>query len=412
MGILYNTLIHLASFGATVTSFFSPKMKLFVNGRKDVFEKLQRQIAISDKTIWVHCASLGEFEQGVPIMEEIKKTKPEYKIVVSFFSPSGYEVKKNSPIADVVAYLPMDTPSNAKRFIEAIHPSLAIFVKYEIWPNYLFELQKKKIPSILISALFRENQIFFKSYGGFMRRALFTFYKYFVQDENSKQLLNSIGLKNVTISGDTRFDRVSNQLTMNNTLPFARDFKGNSISIVCGSTWPEDETVLLDFINSASEEVKFIIAPHKIESHKIEEFRKRINKKTVLHSEKDDVNLSEYNVLIIDCIGLLSKLYSYADIAYVGGAMGTTGLHNILEPATFAIPIVIGKNHGKFPEAETLKKSGGLFVVEDTEECTAILNKLVLDGSLREEAGKIAGIFIKQNIGATSIIMESISSRI
>lgn len=402
----------MASFGATVTSFFSPKMKLFVNGRKDVFEKLQRQIAISDKTIWVHCASLGEFEQGVPIMEEIKKTKPEYKIVVSFFSPSGYEVKKNSPIADVVAYLPMDTPSNAKRFIEAIHPSLAIFVKYEIWPNYLFELQKKKIPSILISALFRENQIFFKSYGGFMRRALFTFYKYFVQDENSKQLLNSIGLKNVTISGDTRFDRVSNQLTMNNTLPFARDFKGNSISIVCGSTWPEDETVLLDFINSASEEVKFIIAPHKIESHKIEEFRKRINKKTVLHSEKDDVNLSEYNVLIIDCIGLLSKLYSYADIAYVGGAMGTTGLHNILEPATFAIPIVIGKNHGKFPEAETLKKSGGLFVVEDTEECTAILNKLVLDGSLREEAGKIAGIFIKQNIGATSIIMESISSRI
>lgn len=412
MGILYNTLIHLASFGATVTSFFSPKMKLFVNGRKDVFEILQRQIAVSDKTIWVHCASLGEFEQGVPIMEEIKRTKPEYKIVVSFFSPSGYEVKKNSPIADVVAYLPMDTPSNAKRFIEAIHPSLAIFVKYEIWPNYLFELQKKKIPSILISALFRENQIFFKSYGGFMRRALFTFYKYFVQDENSKQLLNSIGLKNVTISGDTRFDRVSNQLTMNNTLPFARDFKGNSISIVCGSTWPEDETVLLDFINSASEEVKFIIAPHKIESHKIEEFRKRINKKTVLHSEKDDVNLSEYNVLIIDCIGLLSKLYSYADIAYVGGAMGTTGLHNILEPATFAIPIVIGKNYDKFPEAETLKKSGGLFVVEDTEECTAILNKLVLDGSLREEAGKIAGIFIKQNIGATSIIMESISSRI
>ncbi|MGB3343473.1 MAG: glycosyltransferase N-terminal domain-containing protein [Aequorivita sp.] len=387
-------------------------MKLFVNGRKDVFEILQRQIAVSDKTIWVHCASLGEFEQGVPIMEEIKRTKPEYKIVVSFFSPSGYEVKKNSPIADVVAYLPMDTPSNAKRFIEAIHPSLAIFVKYEIWPNYLFELQKKKIPSILISALFRENQIFFKSYGGFMRRALFTFYKYFVQDENSKQLLNSIGLKNVTISGDTRFDRVSNQLTMNNTLPFARDFKGNSISIVCGSTWPEDETVLLDFINSASEEVKFIIAPHKIESHKIEEFRKRINKKTVLHSEKDDVNLSEYNVLIIDCIGLLSKLYSYADIAYVGGAMGTTGLHNILEPATFAIPIVIGKNYDKFPEAETLKKSGGLFVVEDTEECTAILNKLVLDGSLREEAGKIAGIFIKQNIGATSIIMESISSRI
>ncbi|HLW32965.1 MAG TPA: glycosyltransferase N-terminal domain-containing protein [Aequorivita sp.] len=412
MGILYNTLIYLASFGATATSFFSPKMKLFVNGRKDVFEKLQRHIALSDKTIWVHCASLGEFEQGVPIMEEIKRTKPKYKIVVSFFSPSGYEIKKNSPIADVVVYLPLDTPNNAKRFIDAIHPSLAIFVKYEIWPNYLFELQKKNIPSFLISALFRENQIFFKSYGGFMRWALFTFDKYFVQDENSKQLLNRIGLKNVTISGDTRFDRVSNQLTMNNTLAFARDFKGNSLTIVCGSTWPEDEAVMLDFINSVSDEVKFIIAPHKIESNKIEEFRKRINKKTVLHSEKDDVNLSEYNVLIIDCIGLLSKLYSYADIAFVGGAMGTTGLHNILEPATFAIPIVIGKNYDKFPEADTLKNSGGLFVVNNTDDCTAILNKLVLDESFREKAGEIAGIFIKQNIGATSIIMKSISSRI
>ena len=412
MGILYNTLIHLASFGATVASTFNKKIKAFVSGRKVVFDELKTQIKLSDKTIWIHCASLGEFEQGVPIMQALKKTHPEYKIVVSFFSPSGYENKKTSPMADVVVYLPLDTPLNAEKFIKAIHPSLAIFVKYEIWPNYLFELQKNKIPSLLISAVFRKEQIFFKNYGGFMRKALFTFDNYFVQDENSKELLGSLGLKNVIISGDTRFDRVSSQLSHDNTLPFARDFKGNSKTIVCGSTWPEDEAVLLSFINSGSQDIKFIIAPHKIERNKIEELRNRIDRKTVLYSEKDDVDLSQYDVLIIDCIGLLSKLYHYADIAFVGGAMGNTGLHNVLEPATFSIPIVIGKNFEKFPEAEILRKLGGLFVVENSEECTAILKRLFLNENYRKESGKIAGRFIQQNVGATSIIMKYISSRI
>jgi 3-deoxy-D-manno-octulosonic-acid transferase len=207
-------------------------MKLFVNGRKNVFKTLQQKISSTDKTIWFHCASLGEFEQGVPIMEAIKKLKPDHKIVVSFFSPSGFEIKKNTPLADVAVYLPMDTPANAKKFISTVHPSLSFFVKYEFWPNYLFELQKKNIPTLLVSGVFRENQIFFKPYGGFMRRALASFDHFFLQDKNSETLLKSIGFSNTTVSGDTRFDRVSHQIEMDNTLKFAEEFKSDSLCIV------------------------------------------------------------------------------------------------------------------------------------------------------------------------------------
>lgn len=406
MHTIYNLLIHFVSFGLRIVALFSKKMKLFVNGRRNVYETLQQKISATDKTIWFHCASLGEFEQGVPIMEAIKNLKPDHKIVVSFFSPSGYEIKKNTPLADVVVYLPMDTPSNAKKFISAVHPSFTFFVKYEFWPNYLFELQKRTVPTLLISGVFRGDQIFFKSYGGFMKRALKSFDHFFLQEENSEELLKSIGFTNTTVSGDTRFDRVSHQIEMDNTLKFAEEFKGNSLCIVCGSTWPEDEAVLLDYINSSPENVKFIIAPHKIEADKIEDFTKRIVKKTVLHSKIDEVNISDYSVLIIDCIGLLSKLYSYADIAYVGGAMGKTGLHNILEPATFGVPIVIGKNFQEFPEAKRLRDLAGLFSISNAAECTEILNKLILNDSLRNKTGMIAGHFINKNTGATQKIID------
>ncbi|MBG44428.1 MAG: 3-deoxy-D-manno-octulosonic acid transferase [Aequorivita sp.] len=406
MHTIYNLLIHFVSFGLRIVALFSKKMKLFVNGRRNVYETLQQKISTTDKTIWFHCASLGEFEQGVPIMEAIKNLKPDHKIVVSFFSPSGYEIKKNTPLADAVVYLPMDTPSNAKKFISAVHPSFTFFVKYEFWPNYLFELQKRTVPTLLISGVFRGDQIFFKSYGGFMKRALKSFDHFFLQEENSEELLKSIGFTNTTVSGDTRFDRVSHQIEMDNTLKFAEEFKGNSLCIVCGSTWPEDEAVLLDYINSSPENVKFIIAPHKIEADKIEDFTKRIVKKTVLHSKIDEVNISDYSVLIIDCIGLLSKLYSYADIAYVGGAMGKTGLHNILEPATFGVPIVIGKNFQEFPEAKRLRDLAGLFSISNAAECTEILNKLILNDSLRNKTGMIAGHFINKNTGATQKIID------
>ena len=409
MHTIYNLSIHLASFGLRIVALFNKKMKLFVNGRKDVFEILQQKISSEDKTIWFHCASLGEFEQGVPIMEAIKKQRPDHKIVVSFFSPSGFEVKKNTPLADAVVYLPMDIRANAKKFLAAVHPTMALFVKYEFWPNYLFELQKKNVLTYLVSGVFRKDQIFFKSYGGFMRKALQSFDHFFLQDENSEELLKNIGFSNVTVSGDTRFDRVSHQIEMDNTLKFAEDFKGNSLCIVCGSTWPEDEVVLLDYINAAPENVKFIIAPHKIEVDKISDFTKKIVKKTVLHSNKDEVNISDYDVLIIDCIGLLSKLYSYADIAYVGGAVGSTGLHNILEPATFSVPIVIGKNYDEFPEAIRLRDLAGLFSIRNAPECSETLNKLVANKDFRTKTGMISGHFVNKNTGATAKIMRHIA---
>ena len=245
-------------------------MNLFVKGRKDVFKTLQLKINEDDQTIWFHCASLGEYEQGLPIMESVKKKFPNHKLVLTFFSPSGYEIKKNSSIADVVSYLPLDTPRNSKKFIKIVHPTLAIFIKYEFWPNYLFQLQKNNISSLLVSGLFRKSQVFFKYYGGFMRKALSRFDHLFVQDELSIALLHSIDIKNVSISGDTRFDRVSNQLKHDNSLAFIKHFKEDSLCIVCGSTWPEDEAVLLDYINTASKNVKFIIAPHNIDTTKIE----------------------------------------------------------------------------------------------------------------------------------------------
>ncbi len=410
MHTIYNLLIHLASFHLRIVALFSKKMKLFVNGRKDVFKILQQKISATDKTIWFHCASLGEFEQGVPIIEAMKKLKPDHKIVVSFFSPSGFEIKKNTPLADAVVYLPMDTQANAKKFIAAIHPSLALFVKYEFWPNYLLELKKKNIPTLLVSGVFRKNQIFFKSYGSFMRKALGSFDHFFLQDEYSEVLLKNIGFKNLTVSGDTRFDRVSHQIEMDNTLRFAEEFKGDSICIVCGSTWPEDEVLLLDYINSAPENVKFIIAPHKIELDKIENFKEKIIKKTILHSQIDEVNIAEYSVLIIDCIGLLSKIYSYADIAYVGGAAGKTGLHNILEPATFGVPIVIGKNYNEFPEAIRLQDLAGLFSVKNPSECDEILSKLVNNINFRNKTGMIAGHFVNKNTGATQKIVNYITA--
>ncbi|MGV6829572.1 MAG: 3-deoxy-D-manno-octulosonic acid transferase [Flavobacteriales bacterium] len=385
-------------------------MRFFVEGRKFVFPILEKNISKKDEVIWLHCASLGEFEQGVPIMKELKERYQNYKLVVSFFSPSGYEVKKNTELADVVIYLPLDTIRNAKKFIKKMAPSLVIFVKYEFWPNYLFELKKMKIPTILVSGLFRENQSFFKWYGGFMRRSLRSFNHFFVQNEASKSLLESIGFSNVTTSGDTRFDRVSQQLTQNNYLIEIENFKQKQLCLVCGSTWQDDENILLEFINTSSNELKIIIAPHNIKPLEIERFRKKIIKKSVLFSELKKDEIVNYSILIIDNVGLLSKIYSYADIAYVGGAMGTTGLHNILEPATFGVPVVIGKNYANFPEAKQLLDLGGLFSVNNAEECNQILKRLVKDQTYRNLTGKIAQNFVETQTGATLMVMEYINS--
>ena len=379
-------------------------MELFVEGRKNTFPVLFSQIKEHNKVVWFHSASLGEFEQGLPIMEVVKKLFPNHKLVVSFFSPSGYEIKKTAPVADAVVYLPLDTPKNAKKFMDAVHPALSIFIKYDFWPNYLRELKRREIPALLVSGSFRKEQLFFKSYGGWLKNSLKSFDHFFVQNETSKNLLASAGFQNVTVSGDTRFDRVSKQLALDNTVDFAEEFKGDKLCIVAGSTWPEDEELLREFINSSSTEIKFIIAPHNIKPEQINKFRQRLNKSSVLYSEKDGMDLYSFQILFLDTIGLLSKVYSYANIAYVGGAAGETGLHNILEPATFGIPIVIGNNFEKFPEAKQLQHMGGLFSVSGKEELAMIFKKLVDDGQFRRKTGMIAGHYINSNTGATRII--------
>jgi 3-deoxy-D-manno-octulosonic-acid transferase len=408
MRALYNILTHIAYVHLQLAKGFSKKLKLFVDGRKESFAILSSAIKPEDRTIWFHCASLGEFEQGMPIISAIKDTFPDHKIVLTFFSPSGYEVKNKTPLADVVAYLPFDTSGNAKKFVGAVHPSLAIFVKYEIWPNYLLVLQEQKVPALLVSGLFRKNQIFFKAHGGFMRKALRTIDHFFVQNTSSEALLKSLKLENITLSGDTRFDRVSHQIEMDNSLAFMDAFKGESLCVVCGSTWPEDEDVLLDYINSSEENLKFVIAPHKIDAPKIQVLRDKLAKKSVLFSEREDKDLSTFSVFIIDTIGYLTKIYSYADVAYVGGAAGTTGLHNILEPATFGIPIVIGDNFNKFPEAKKLEQLAGLYSVLNAREYSSVMEKLISDKTFRSKTGMIAGHFVNSNTGATRIIMEYI----
>lgn len=406
MRILYSFLTRISFIFIWGAQLFSPKMKLFVKGRKHVFSSLRANISEGDNVFWFHCASLGEFEQGVPIMEGLKKQFPDYKLVVTFFSPSGYEVKKNDPIGHAVTYLPLDTGRNARKFLDIVNPKLAVFVKYEFWPNYLFEMKRRDIPLLLVSGLFRNNQPFFKGYGGFMRKSLRAVDHFFVQDHESQRLLEEIGFDNVTVSGDTRFDRVSHQIEMDNRLDFMDSFLGDSLCVVGGSTWPEDETVLLPFINSSDANIKFIIAPHKIDASKIENFRKQLTVSSALYSEHDTAQLSQSKVLIVDTIGLLTKIYSYADIAYVGGAMGTTGLHNILEPATFGVPVVIGNNYDEFPEAIRLRQLAGLFSVSSPEECVSILSKLVTDKDFRSKTGMISGHFVNSNTGATQTIVD------
>lgn len=384
-------------------------------GRKQTFQIIAHGISPEDKTIWVHCASLGEFEQGVPVMQSLRTSHPNYKIIVSFFSPSGYENKKNTPLADVVVYLPMDTKSNAKKFIDKVHPSLVFFVKYEFWPNYLVELKRQEIKTLLISGVFKKEQIFFKPYAGFMRKALDSFDHFFLQDKLSKELLKTIGITNTSVSGDTRFDRVSRQIEMDNTLDFIAHFKKDHVCIVCGSTWEEDQDLLLEYINQAPKQIKFIIAPHAIDAAKISALRKKMNKQSVLYSQSiakgntDSIETAE--VFIIDTIGLLAKIYSYADIVYVGGGAGTKGLHNILEPATFGVPIVIGKNYNNFPEAVKLRSLAGLFSAENSTECKTILTKLVEDSNFRNKTGMICGHFVDSNTGATKTITAYLKSK-
>ena len=414
MLFLYNIITLLAAQLLKFVALFSPKMKLFVDGRKSVFQTLTDKIKPSDKTIWFHAASLGEYEQGLPVIEAIKQQFPSHKIVVTFFSPSGYEVRKNNTVADVTVYLPLDTISNAKQFISLVHPEMAFFIKYEYWPNYLNELKKQQIKTYLISGILRENQAFFKWYGGFYRNALKTFDYFFVQNESSKKLLQSIGFNNVKVSGDTRFDRVVSILERDNSLDFIEQFKDNKTTIVIGSSWPKDESLLINYINQSSDDVKFIIAPHNIKQEQIQELKNAITKKIVLFSENVEtrhaLSLQEYSVFIIDTIGILTKIYSYADIAYVGGGFGNPGVHNILEPATFGVPVMIGPNYSHFAEATALVNMEGCISIQNQTQLNEAFDLLLRNEDERLEKGHICSTFVQMNKGATQTIMNHILS--
>lgn len=386
-------------------ALFSSKIELFVLGRKNTFSVLEASISKEDNIIWMHAASLGEFEQGLPIIEKLKTEYSSYKIVVTFFSPSGYEVKKKTKSADIVTYLPLDTRKNVKKFIAIVNPKIALFIKYEIWPNLLKELRKNEIPALLVSAIFKKEQIYFKLYGRFMQKALFNFDHFFVQDKNSKNLLTSINLSNTTVSGDTRLDRVSEILERDNFLPFMDVFKKDLLCVVAGSTWSEDEAILVDYINSSPIGIKFVIAPHIIKPDKIRSLKSTILKKTILFSKMNENTIADYEVLIIDNIGMLTKIYSYANIAYVGGGF-STGLHNTLEPAVFGIPVIIGPNYKGFKEAEDLVAKNGILSIKNSIGFMQTLQKLIDNPELIENLGKSNYEYIAKNKGASIQIIQ------
>lgn len=389
-------------------AFINPKLGLFVRGRKETISRLRSKLSKEDRIVWLHAASLGEYEQGLPVMEAIKQEYPSHKIVLTFFSPSGFEVKKNTPSAVVVCYLPLDTKRKVEEFLDTVHPVLAIFVKYEIWPNYLRALKSRNVPTLLISALFKQNQIYFKWYGSFMRNALTNFTHIFVQNKASKELLKGIALQNVTISGDTRFDRVSKIADRDNALDFMERFKKDSFCLVVGSSWPEDEKIIADYINSNTLPIKFVIAPHTINPKHISNIEALLKKSVVRHSELQKANLENHQVLIVDTIGLLTKIYSYADLAYVGGGFAT-GLHNTLEPAVFGIPVIIGPKFEGFAEAERLVLLKGILSIKNTQEFETATIRFFTDKNFREKTGAINAGYIQKNKGATPEIMKKVN---
>ncbi len=407
MNKLYNFIILFYTEIIRLAALFNPKAKQWIAGRKNQFDNIQKSIGINEKIIWFHCASLGEFEQGRPVIELVKKKLHGYKILLTFFSPSGYELQKEYKNADYIFYLPADTSYNAKKFIKIVNPKLVVFVKYEFWYNYINELYKNKIPLIVISSIFRPQQYFFRFYGKWFRNQLHKVTFFYVQNKASAQLLNSIGVLHNKVTGDTRFDRVTNILQDNTEIQGIKDFKDNYKLLIAGSSWPPDEDIILEIIKEHSD-LKLIIAPHIIYKTHIQDIIEKFNMyHPVLYSHIKDADLSKNNVLIIDNIGLLSKLYRYADIAYVGGGFGA-GIHNLSEAAVYGIPVVFGPNHKRFNEAIDLINIGGGFAFSTVKEAVNIFNLLLKDNKKRIIAGDKAAKYIIKNNGASTIIIDKI----
>jgi len=407
MRLIYSLTIRLYILGIYIFSLFDKKARLWLAGRKGIFERLDEAIRREDKIIWFHASSLGEFEQGRPVMDEIRKSHPEFKILLSFFSPSGYEIRKNYQGADYVFYLPIDLKRNAVRFIHIVKPHKAFFIKYDYWYHYLKTLNNRKIPVYLISAIFRKKQLFFRWYGSWYRKMLDYFTHIFVQNDESLQLLSQYGFKHVTRSGDTRFDRVADIARQTKPIDIAEKFCNDQTVVICGSTWEKDEELLMKYINQSDSELKFIIAPHEIHQSHVSKITSALKKPYIKFSEANSGRLSEKQVLIIDNIGMLSSLYKYGHWAYIGGGFGA-GIHNILEAATFRLPVVFGPNFRKFKEAVDLVRLQGAFSISEYSDLTVLFDSFLTDIDKRKKSGEIAGKYVIDNQGATLKIMKMI----
>ena len=408
---MYSLIIHLYAFFIELISPFHKKARLMRLGQWKTNGILREKIDRNAKYIWFHASSLGEFEQGRPLIEKIKAEHPEYKILLTFFSPSGYEVRKNYGGADVVCYLPFDTPYRVKKFLDLSKPVMAIFIKYEFWDNYLSELKRRNIPVYIVSAIFRKEQLFFKWYGGMYRKVLSYFTHIFVQDDASRELLSKYGVTNVSVFGDTRFDRVQDVYKNTKQIPMVDLFVNNNrsdnqLTMVAGSSWQQDEEVYLNYFNDHPE-LKLIIAPHEIHKDHLMHIESMLKRPSIRLSEATEKDIKGKSCLIVDSFGLLSSIYRYGDLAYIGGGFGA-GIHNVLEAAVYGIPVIFGPKYQKFKEARDLLQVGGAFSITDEKTFESKMEELSTYRDLLEAAGAAAGDFVKSNIGATNRIIASI----
>lgn len=403
---MYELVICLYTLGVAVASLFNEKVRKMWRGEREAFDVLGRSVDRNARYVWFHASSLGEFEQGRPIMERLRREHPEYKILLTFFSPSGYEVRKNYEGADIICYLPLDTYYNARRFLNLVHPEVAFFIKYEFWWNYLHILKRRNVPVYSVSSIFRPNQVFFRWYGRTYSNVLRCFTRFFVQNDVSRQLLGSLGITDVDITGDTRFDRVLRIKSQARHLPLVEAFRQGHKVFVAGSSWPPDEDLFIRFFNQ-HRDWKLIIAPHVIGEEHLRQIISKLQLNTVRYTEATEETVRDAECLIIDCFGLLSSIYGYGDVAYVGGGFGV-GIHNVLEAAVWDMPVVFGPNNERFQEARDLLASGGGRQVDGYEGFERVMNAYLSDDDVRRADGEKAGNYVKAKAGATDKILAAV----
>ncbi len=407
MILLYSLAVRVYGLLVCVASLFNPKAAAWCRGRKGLFRHIEETRLKKGRTVWFHCASLGEFEQGRPVIEALKERDPSLQVVLTFFSPSGYEIRKDYALADRVYYLPTDSRAHARRFLDLVRPDLAVFVKYEFWYFYLTTLKERNIPAVLISAIFRPGQWFFKWYGRSFLRVMRGFRRIFVQDKASEQLLRKHGIEAVEVAGDTRFDRVVAIAAAREEIPVAKAFCGDRFVVVAGSTWKEDETLLLGYINRRERPYKWIIAPHETTPSHVHWLMEQLEVPARRYSERQEKDPARAEVLVIDTIGILSSLYAYGQVAYIGGGFGS-GIHNVLEAAVYGMPVVFGPRYKKFREAVQLVERGGAFPFEKADELEQLLNRFFDEASFRRNAGAIAREYVIVSAGSTDKIVNNL----